>query len=224
MVIKILLLEKETLKKIKALFGAGVFDGKGNLDKKKIAEKIFKNKNLRIKLENILHPLVFERINNLIRASRDGNKIFIVEATLIFERGHEGRFDRMITVFTDEKTAIKRLGLHGITPKQAKQRLRCQLPIKEKIKRSDYSIDNSGEIEKTRKQVEAVYKELLREAKIKELLSAGKIGEVKSLQVNRILLKERSLEARAAAGSCLISLLQIFQFRREPLLKKAFML
>ena len=203
LVIKILLLEKETLKKIKALFGAGVFDGKGNLDKKKIAEKIFKNKNLRIKLENILHPLVFERINNLIRASRDGNKIFIVEATLIFERGHEGRFDRMITVFTDEKTAIKRLGLHGITPKQAKQRLRCQLPIKEKIKRSDYSIDNSGEIEKTRKQVEAVYKELLREAKIKELLSAGKIGEVKKLTGKPYFIEGKVIRGAGRGGKLL---------------------
>lgn len=181
LVVGILLREKGILNKIKTLLGKNVFDKKGRLDKKRVAEKIFKNKKLRLTLENLLHPLVFERIDNFIKASKNNRKIFIVEAPLIFERGHEGRFDRAITVFTNETTAINRLSMHGITAKQASERLKCQLPIKEKIKRSDYSIDNSGEIEKTRKQVEAVYKELLREAKIKELLSAGKIGEVKKL-------------------------------------------
>lgn len=181
LVIKILLLEKETLKKIKELFGAGVFDGKGNLDKKRIAEKIFKNKKLRLNLENLLHPLVFERIGNLIRASKDGNKIFIIEATLIFERGHEDRFDRMITVFADEKTAIKRLGLHGVTPKQAKQRLRCQLQIKTKIKKADFKINNSGTLEKSKAQVKAIYKKLSEEAKVKNFLSKGKVHEAKKL-------------------------------------------
>ncbi|MDO9289574.1 MAG: dephospho-CoA kinase [Thermodesulfovibrionales bacterium] len=180
-IVRMLLRKKDVLKKVKALFGSGVFGKNNRLDKKKIAERIFRNKSLRIKLEDVLHPLVFERVDDFVRKFGNGNKVIIVEAPLIFERGHEGRFDRTITVFTNETTAINRLSMHGITAKQASERLKCQLPIKEKIKRSDYSIDNSGEIEKTRKQVEAVYKELLREAKIKELLSAGKIGEVKKL-------------------------------------------
>lgn len=196
LVIKILLLEKETLKKIKALLGAGVFDNKGNLDKKKVAEKIFKNKNLRIKLENILHPLVFERINNLIRALKDGNKIFIVEATLIFERGHENRFDRMITVFTDEKTAIKRLSLHGITPKQAKQRLSCQLPIKTKIKKAAFKINNSGKLEKSKAQVKAIYKKLAEEARVKNLLSEGKVHKA-----GKLLGTPYSIEGRVIKGA-----------------------
>ncbi|MBI5205736.1 MAG: dephospho-CoA kinase [Nitrospirae bacterium] len=196
LVIKILLLEKETPKKIKALLGAGVFDRKGNLDKKKVAEKIFKNKSLRLKLENLLHPLVFERINNLIRASKDGNKIFIVEATLIFERGHENRFDRMITVFTDEKTAIKRLGLHGITPKQAKQRLSCQLSIKTKIKKADFKINNSGTLEKTKAQVKAIYKKLSEEAKVKSFLSEGKVHEA-----GKLLGAPYSIEGRVIKGA-----------------------
>jgi len=203
LVIKILLLEKETLKKIKALLGAGVFDNKGNLDKKKVAGKIFKNKNLRIKLENILHPLVFERINNLIRALKDGNKIFIVEATLIFERGHENRFDRMITVFTDEKTAIKRLGLHGITPKQAKQRLSCQLPIKIKIKTADFKINNSGTLEKSKAQVKTIYKKLSEEAKVKGFLSKSKVHEAKKLLGRPYFIEGKVIKGAGRGGKLL---------------------
>lgn len=203
LVVGILLREKGILNKIKALLGKNVFDKKGRLDKKRVAEKIFKNKKLRLNLENLLHPLVFERIGNLIRASKDGNKIFIIEATLIFERGHEDRFDRMITVFADEKTAIKRLGLDGITPKQAKQRLRCQLQIKTKIKKADFKINNSGTLEKSKAQVKAIYKKLSEEAKVKNFLSKGKVHETEKLLGTPYSIEGRVIKGAGRGGKLL---------------------
>jgi len=203
LVVGILLREKGILNKIKALLGKNVFDKKGRLDKKQVAEKIFKNKKLRLNLENLLHPLVFERIGNLIRASKNGNKIFIVEATLIFETGHEDRFDRMITVFADEKTAIKRLGLHGITPTQAKQRLRCQLQIKTKIKKADFKINNSGTLEKSKAQVKAIYKKLSEEAKVKNFLSKGKVHEAEKLLGTPYSIEGRVIKGAGRGGKLL---------------------
>ena len=191
-----LLKEKKVLSQIEKLLGACVLDKKGKLDKKKVSEKIFNSKPLRLKLEDLLHPLVFERIDEFIKGYRDGKKIIIVEAPLIFERGYEGRFDKTITVFTNETTAINRLFMVGITPRMASERLKCQLPIKEKIKRADFSIDNSGFPEKTRAKVEAVYKQLLQEARIKELLSAGKVREIKKI-IGRLF----SIEGRVIKGA-----------------------
>ena len=191
-----LLKEKKVLSQIEKFLGAGVLDKKGKLDKKKVSEKIFNSKPLRIKLEDLLHPLVFERIDEFIKGYRDGKKIIIVEAPLIFERGYEGRFDKTITVFTNETTAINRLSMVGITPRMASERLKCQLPIKEKIKRADFSIDNSGFPEKTRAKVEAVYKQLLQEARVKELLSAGKVREIKKI-IGRLF----SIEGRVIKGA-----------------------
>lgn len=195
-VVQQLLSEKQVLKKIKTLLGAGVFDKKGAPDKSKIAQRIFRNKSLRLKLECLLHPLVFERIDDFFRKTKNGSKVFIVEAPLIFERGYEGRFDKMITVFTKETTAINRLSLHGIPPKEVIERLKCQLPIKEKIKRSDYKIDNSGLPEKTKKQVEAVYRELLKEAKIKNLILEGRVD-----RAAKILGKPFSIEGTVIKGA-----------------------
>ena len=195
-VVQQLLREKQVLKKIKTLLGAGVFDKKGAPDKSKIAQRIFRNKSLRLKLECLLHPLVFERIDDFFRKTKNGSKVFIVEAPLIFERGYEGRFDKMITVFTKETTAINRLSLHGIPPKEVIERLKCQLPIKEKIKRSDYKIDNSGLPEKTKKQVEAVYRELLKEAKIKNLILEGRVD-----RAAKILGKPFSIEGTVIKGA-----------------------
>src|SRR5574340_820677 len=108
-VVRQLLREKQVRKKIKTLLCAGLFDKKGALDRKKTAEKIFRNKSLRIKLEDILHPLVFDRIDDFFKKTKNRSKVFIVEAPLIFERGYESKFDKMITVFTNETTAINRL-------------------------------------------------------------------------------------------------------------------
>jgi len=195
-IVQQLLKEKAILKKIKTLFGAGVFGKKGTLDKSKIAQRIFRNKSLRIKLENLLHPLVFERIDDFFRKTKNGKKVFIVEAPLIFERGYESRFDKMIAVFTKEITAINRLSMHGISPKEVVERLKCQLPIKEKIKRSDYKMDNSGLPEKTRKHVTAVYKELLKEAKTKNLILEGRVD-----RAAKILGKPFSVEGTVIKGA-----------------------
>jgi len=195
-VVQQLLREKQVLKKLQSLLGEGGFDKKGAPDKSKIAQRIFRNKSLRLKLECLLHPLVFERIDDFFRKTKNGSKVFIVEAPLIFERGYEGRFDKMITVFTKETTAINRLSLHGIPPKEVIERLKCQLPIKEKIKRSDYKIDNSGLPEKTKKQVEAVYRELLKEAKIKNLILEGRVD-----RAAKILGKPFSIEGTVIKGA-----------------------
>jgi|GEM_PF-247787 len=202
-VVQHLLKEKPILKKIKALFGAGVFDKKGNLDKGKVAQRIFKNKSLRIKLEDLLHPLVFERIDDFFAKTADGKKVFIVEAPLIFERGYEGRFDKMITVFTKETTAINRLSMHGIPAKEVVERLKCQLPVKEKIKKSDYKIDNSGLPEKTKKQVEAVYKKLIEDARIKELLLTGKVQDVKKITGKHYFIEGRVVKGAGRGGKLL---------------------
>ena len=202
-VVQQLLREKQVLKKIKTLFGAGVFDKKGNLDKSKIAHRIFRNKSLRLKLEDLLHPLVFERIDDFFKKTRNGRKVFIVEAPLIFERGYEVRFDKMITVFTRETTAINRLSMHGIQPKEVIERLKCQLPIKEKIKKSDYQIDNSGLPEKTKKQVEAVYKKLIEDAKLKKLLSSGKVQDVKKITGKPYFIEGKVIKGAGRGGKLL---------------------
>ena len=195
-VVQQLLREKQVLKKIKTLLGAGVFDKQGNLDKSKIAQRIFRNKSLRLKLEDLLHPLVFERIDDFFRKTKNGSKVFIIEAPLIFEREYEGRFDKMIAVFTKEITAINRLSMLGISPKDVIERLKCQCPIKEKIKKSDFVIDNSMNPEKTKKQVTAVYKELLKEAKAKNLILEGKVD-----RIAKILGKPFSIEGTVIKGA-----------------------
>ena len=159
-IIESLLTDKDVLEKIRGLLDDKVFDENGSLNKKKLADLIFKNNKLRYLLENILHPLVFERIEFFLDKINKKDKIILIAVPLLYERGYEERFDGIITVYTQEETALNRLEKEGITREKAVLRLKAQLPIEEKTKRSDFVIDNNGTIEETMSQVKTIYKKL----------------------------------------------------------------
>jgi dephospho-CoA kinase len=164
-IVSSLLKERDTLEKIKGLLGREVFLKNGSLNTKSVADIIFHNDSLRHSLEDILHPLVFERINLLLDGIEDRDQIIVIEIPLLFERGYEGRFDKTVTVYAKKETALDRLEKQGISREKALLRLKSQLSVEEKIRRSDFVIDNNGTIEETMPQVETLCKELLKEAK-----------------------------------------------------------
>lgn len=158
-----LLHDKAVLEKIRAKFGDSVFSNKGGPDRQKIASLIFRDKEKRDALEGILHPLVFKRISaflDTLSKEKTKDKVVIVEIPLLFEKGCEGRFQKTITVFTDEHTALERLAKSGVRREDAIMILNAQMPIKEKIRLADLSIDNSGTLEETETRVRDVYKRL----------------------------------------------------------------
>jgi dephospho-CoA kinase len=158
------LLNEESIKgQILGLLGVETVDADGNLDKKYIANKIFNNKALKSKLEAILHPLVFVKVDGIVKKIRGRNRIVLVEVPLLFEGGYQRQFNRTITVFADRKTALSRLKKSGISHKDALVRLRNQMDIRTKKRLADYCIDNSGTRRLTEAQVRKVFQLLIAE-------------------------------------------------------------
>lgn len=163
-IVSSLLREGDVLQKIRERFGDGVFRKDGRLDKKKLASIIFADSTARRALERMLHPLVFKKITLSLKGKPRNKDIVIVEAPVLFERNYERRFHRVITVKTDEHEALERLEREGIKRQQAIQRMRAQLPIREKIKRSDFVIDNDGSLDRTERQVRSIFRKLVEES------------------------------------------------------------
>jgi len=158
-----LLAEKDVLGKIRNILGDAVFHKDGSLNKRKVAEIIFRDEALRHSIEDILHPLVFGKIDLFLEKNVTACKVAVIEVPLLFEKGYQEIFDRTITVYCKEEEALARLGKEGINREDALLRLRSQLPVVEKIRRSHFAIDNNGSISETQRQAEKIYGWLVKE-------------------------------------------------------------
>ena len=162
-IVSALLREEHIKNLVKDLLGDSILDNAGQIKKRKVADMIFRDPLLRHSLEDILHPRVFEKIHTYVETLADTDSICIVEIPLLYERKFENRFDKTITVFASEEAALNRLKASGIDEEAARLRLETQMPIDQKMKRSDYSIDNNGTPGETLDQVKQIYQKLVQE-------------------------------------------------------------
>ena len=144
-------------------FGRVIVRDDGSIDRKRLGEIVFADPRLRSQLEVITHPAILQGVKEAIDGiKREGHRAAVVEATLIHESGRKGLFEAVISVSCDRETAISRLAARdGMSRAQAEARLRAQMPADLKAGASDHLIDNSGDIESTRRQVVALIEVLL---------------------------------------------------------------
>ncbi len=163
-IVEELLSEKAVISKLISVLGSRVECGRDAVDRVEVARIIFQDSQLRHAVEDILHPLVFEKIDELLGRPWKGDPVCIVEVPVLFERGYEKKFHRTIAVYTEKKTALARLGEKGVRTEHALLRYNAQIPVAEKIRMADFTIDNDGSLEVTREQVVRIYQRLVQEA------------------------------------------------------------
>jgi len=146
-------------KKIVDYFGKGIVNDDLTINRQKLAEIVFSDKEKVAKLNQIVHPEVFnedDRITNEIR-SLDPDALIIKDIPLLFELTHPVFVDKVVVVSASAQTQLRRLEEKGISREDARSRIKSQLPLEEKIKSADFVINNDGPLEETKKQVEEIY-------------------------------------------------------------------
>ncbi|WP_293445409.1 dephospho-CoA kinase [Persephonella sp.] len=156
-----LLKRKDIKEKIKKEFG-NVFTSEGEIDRKKLAQIVFKDEKKRKKLESIIHPEVFKELENFFKSvdKKDPDAVAVAEIPLMIETGSYKNYDIVIVVYAPEEIQIERLKKKGMKEDEILRRIRSQMPIDEKIKYADIVIKNTGSIDQLKKEVENVYKKL----------------------------------------------------------------
>jgi len=97
---------------------------------------------------------------------KDKNTIIVLDIPLLFETGFNNFVQFTIVVGTDEKTQIDRsVSTLKITPEEARRRIRFQMPLEDKIRMADITINNGGTLKETQKQVEGIWQKLLQKTK-----------------------------------------------------------
>ncbi len=146
---------------IKKNFGENICDEKGNISKSQLGKIIFDNKEAKNKLESILHPKIFEKINDFFREQKNSILAF-VSIPLLFETKREKEFDKIIFISCDEETRLQRLmKRNNFTKDEALKRMSSQGNEKEKIKKSDFVIYNNSDLNKLEEDVKTVINELI---------------------------------------------------------------
>lgn len=128
------------------------------LNKKKLADLMFNNSNVKSKVESIMHPLILKK---LLLASLK-NEIFFAEIPLLFEFGWDAMFDKCILVACNDEVSIKRLIDKGFDEKSAKLRLNSQMSVQDKSKRADEIIYNNGSLSELYEAVDRVLNKYVR--------------------------------------------------------------
>lgn len=151
---------EDVVSEMKNIFGNKILNENGKIDRNKIKEIVFSDKEKLKMLNNLIHPKVMEEFKK-IKENADKNDIIIFDIPLLFETGMDKMCDKIMLVFVDINTQIKRMiERDNITEELAVKIINSQMSLGEKLKKSEIHIENNGTLENLREKAENIYREL----------------------------------------------------------------
>jgi len=146
--------------KIKAAFPECL--SKGSISRKKIADIVFSNKSKLKQLEKIVHPVVTKDLLNWIKKNKgDKEKIYIAEVPLLFEKRLTRHFNKIILIVVKKEVLRQRIiKKYSIAKNEVSSRLALYRPIREKIKGSDFIVNNNLNFKRLEKEVDLLWKRI----------------------------------------------------------------
>jgi dephospho-CoA kinase len=158
------------LKRIVMAFGDDVLSPDGSLDRARLGEIVFKDPELRAKLNAIVHPLVRQWMlaaeRTAVQAADPPGPIIVHDVPLLAESRGKGGFDLVIVVDVPPELQIERLvSQRGMTPDQARARMNAQASREQRLEVADIVVDNSGSLDDLDHRVAEIWAELERRAR-----------------------------------------------------------
>lgn len=153
----------ETLQQIVDYFGEDILNEDGSLARKKLGAIVFQDEEKRKKLNAIIHPAIRKQM--LLERDQhvaNGEKTIVFDIPLLYESNLFHLVDKVLLVYVDEETQLKRLIERDQAGEEdARRRIASQMPLAKKRERADAIIDNSGTIEETEAQLDDILKRWL---------------------------------------------------------------
>jgi len=146
-------------KQVTSRFGNEIVNDEGSIDRAKLAQVVF-NDDVALKdLENIVHPLVRERTNQLM-SEQTSETIIVNEIPLLLEKKMESLFDFLVIVISSEKNRLERLFQKGVSEDQAKARMAKQVNDQVRKAAADFLIVNDGNLDQLEADVQKIWQTL----------------------------------------------------------------
>lgn len=139
--------------KVIGAFGKEIVQSDGNLDRKRLGEIVFNDADRLRLLEQIVHPLVAERIVERLRQT--DKPVVVIEAIKLIEARLAALCNEVWVVTSPKEVQLQRLKeTRGLKRAEAKLRIDAQPPQQEKVKVANVVIKNTGSLDDLRKRVE----------------------------------------------------------------------
>jgi dephospho-CoA kinase len=137
--------------------GTEILGDDGEIDRSRVADRVFGDPQALEWLEGLLHPKVsaeYLRWREQLAELRDPPAVAVTEVPLLYEVGGERRFDKVVVITAPEKLREAR------TDVPLAGRSERLLPDREKVGRADFSYVNTGSIEELDAFIAAVMEQL----------------------------------------------------------------
>ncbi|MFI5316235.1 MAG: dephospho-CoA kinase [Myxococcota bacterium] len=163
------------LRAIVEAFGAQYLTPAGELDRAKLGKLVFEDRDARLRLNLLIHPLVTAEHQRRAASHRArGVAVIVADIPLLLEGRKAGvgtgailPFDLVAVVYATEAQQLERvIARDRLSAEDARARIAAQLSIEEKRAMADVVIDNSGAWQVTEKQVRELYESWLRRARL----------------------------------------------------------
>tara|TARA_B100000315_G_scaffold146192_1_gene135086 strand:+ start:186 stop:779 length:594 start_codon:yes stop_codon:yes gene_type:complete len=147
-----------------AEFGTDIMSGDEKIDNNKLARIAFQDQDHQLRLNSIIHPYVFQEIDNNFDdvLEKSAHDIFVVDAALIYESGADTHMDYVIVITALLKVRMERaLQRETLTRDEILKRMDLQWPEEEKIALADFVIHNDSTEEEFRDSITDIYNQLV---------------------------------------------------------------
>ena len=153
----------DALSKLRAHFGEGILS-EGQLNRRRLREIIFEDEVARQWVEALLHPLIKAEI--LSRADQQDQAYVVLEIPLLFENGYKNLVDRVLVIDIPTQVQIDRVIRRDQVPAgQVESVIRAQIPAEIRLNQADDVIENIGDLDQLREQVESLHWRYLEKAR-----------------------------------------------------------
>ena len=152
----------QAIQEIKLVFGDAIFDKDNQLDRKKLKEIIFSDKNKKINLEKILHPKIYEEVKKRLNALSHESYV-VIDIPLLFETNqYTSLISRSLVIDCKENDQIERVKKRdGIDISVIQSIINQQINRSSRIEKADDVVINDGSIEKLEESIKSLHKKYL---------------------------------------------------------------
>jgi dephospho-CoA kinase len=152
---------EDALEQVRTEFGNSVFDG-AQLNRRLLGNLVFGHPDQLTKLNGVMIPIMTRLITSELARLRRDYDVVVLDAAILIEAGWQDLVDEVWVVSASKDEQLERLMTRDhLSHEEAIARIEAQMSLKTKLQRADVIIDNTMDVEQTRKQVELLWQKRL---------------------------------------------------------------